>query len=71
MNKKKILYGVAVATALLGKMKKKEMGEYLEKYDETDIQIIKELQPILMDFGLSNQEIEVKIEGVWEKYYVD
>ncbi len=71
MHNGSTLYGVAVATALLGKTDEKEIGRYLGEYEYDDIVVIRELQPILLDFSLTNEQLAVRISEVFKKYEVD
>jgi len=68
MNSRETLYGVSVATALLGKTDEKEISEYLESCEADDILIIKELQNIVLDFELSKEAASKKIIDVFKKY---
>ena len=73
MNNGKTIYGVAVTTALLGKTEEKEIVRYFDEYEDKDkdIQAIRELQPILLDFSLTNEQIMVKIKEVLGRYGIN
>ncbi len=68
MNTFEDLYAVAVATALLGKTENSDIGQYLNQYDEKDIQFIKEIQPVILSFNLSDKEIEGRIYEIFKAY---
>ncbi|MBO4941035.1 MAG: hypothetical protein J6D15_02380 [Clostridia bacterium] len=65
------LYGVAVATGMMGKTTDDEISKYLGREDEREIALIKELQPVLMDFGVSETETMKKINEICRKYGFD
>ena len=71
MNNGKTIYGVAVTTALLGKTEEKEIVRYFDEYEDKDIQAVRELQPILLDFSLTNEQIMVKIKEVLGRYGIN
>ncbi len=61
------IYIVAVATALLGKTKNEEIAEYLNNKSPDIIKAVKEIQPIVLDFSLSDEESMEKINQVFIK----
>ena len=61
------VYSVAVATALLGKNKNEEIAEYFNNKSPDIINAVKEIQPIVLDFSLSDEESMEKINQVFKK----
>ena len=61
------IYSVAVATALLGKTKDEEIAEYLNDKSPKIIKTVREIQPIILDFSLSDEASMEKISQVFRK----
>lgn len=61
------IYGVAVATALLGKTKDEEIAAYLKEKNPNIIKAVKEIQPVVLDFSLSDEVAMTKIRQIFEE----
>ena len=61
------IYGVAVATALLGKTKDEEIAAYLKEKNPNIIKAVKQIQPVVLDFSLSDEVAMMKIRQIFEE----